>query len=288
VFAGVVTAPIVTWLINSVAGGNWKFGYYYFGVFSIIGLILAFFIIDKPEKVGQYPDGVNPADAVNESAEEKKEIQVSTKVFKNLNEANHFSYQQALKTPLFWALVILHACALCLSNFIMNPGSLLFVKAGFTMATVSTVLSIRQIIRLLFLAFLMRYMDRIEPMKLFIFTCALAAVCYLVSANPTSYWQIIAFYAGGSIVMSAQMAIPGVMLANIYGTKNFGKIYGTYLMVATLLSAASPTISGKIFANTGSYAVANYLWAIVGGVGVIVGIVAVILFKKQTATMSAK
>ena len=52
----------------------------------------------------------------------------------------------------------------------MNPGSLLFVQAGFAMETVSTVLSIGQIIRLAFLAFLMRYLDRIEPMKLLTFT----------------------------------------------------------------------------------------------------------------------
>lgn len=286
VFAGIVTAPIVTWLINTVSGGNWKFGYYYFGAFSILGLILAFFIIDKPEKVGQYPDGIDPSEAVETVVEENETKVENGRVFKNLNPANHFSFQSALRTPLFWALVILHACALCLSNFIMNPGSLLFVKAGFAMETVSTVLSIRQIIRLLFLAFLMRYLDRIEPMKLFIFTCALAAVCYVVSANPTSYWQILAFYAGGSIVMSAQMAIPGVMLANIYGTTNFGKIYGAYLMIATLLSAASPTISGKIFSSTGSYAGANYLWAIVGAVGVVAGIIAVVLFKKQTAKLA--
>ena len=142
-------------------------------------------------------------------------------------------------------------------------------------------------IRLLFLAFLMRYLDKIEPVKLLTFTCALAGVCYLVSANPTSYWQILVFYAGGSIVMSAQMAIPGVMLANIFGTTNFGKIYGAYLMVATLISSVSPTISGTIAQNTGSYVMANYLWASIAVVALVAGLVSIRLFKKETGKILA-
>ena len=225
VFAGMVTAPLVTWLINSVAGGNWKYGYYFFGAASVVGLVLSFFIINKPSDVGQYPDGVDPAEVKTEEKNSADKDGRKATVYKNAYIENHYTYTAALHTPLFWGLVLLHTLTLCLSNYIMNPGSLLFVQAGFTMETVSTVLSARQLIRLAFLAFLMRYIDRIEPVKLITFTCGLAAVCYAVSADPTSYWQILAFYAGGSIVMSAQMAIPGVMLANIYGTTSFGKIY---------------------------------------------------------------
>lgn len=283
VFAGIITAPLVTWLINSVAGGNWKYGYYFFGATSVVGLLLSFFIISKPSDIGQYPDGLEPSKTM-----ESREKEVDTKeqaakgaVYKNVNPKEHYTYAAALRTPLFWGLVLLHTFTLCLSNYIMNPGSLLFVKAGFTMETVATVLSIRQIIRLVFLAFLMRYMDRIEPVKLITFTCGLAAICYVLSANPTSYWQILLFYGGGSIVMSAQMAIPGVMLANIYGTSSFGKIYGTYLMISSLISALSSTVSGSIAQTTGSYAAANYLWAIVGGIAVVVGIICISLLKKE-------
>lgn len=290
VFAGIITAPLVTWLINDVGGGNWKYGYYYFAATSVIGLILSFFIVNKPSDVGQLPDGASSAEQAVSQAEPQKSANKKSvvRVFKNIIPENHYTFRQALRSPLFWTLTILHACSLCLSNYIMNPGSLLFVQAGFAMETVSTVLSIRQIIRLAFLAFLMRYLDRIEPMKLLTFTCALAGICYLVSANPTSYWHILVFYAGGSIVMSAQMAIPGVMLANIFGTTNFGKIYGAYLMVATLLSAVSPTISGSIGESSGSYVIANYLWAAVAAAALVAGIVSVRLFKRETARISTQ
>ncbi|MGI5929873.1 MFS transporter [Pseudoflavonifractor sp.] len=287
VIAGIITAPIVTWLINSVGNGNWKYGYYYFGAASIIGLILSFFIINKPSDVGQYPDGVEPGRDAGDTPKKGQAAAAVSRVFKNVLPENHYTFKQALRSPLLWALIVLHACSLCLSNYIMNPGSLLFVQAGFAMETVSTVLSIRQVIRLLFLAFLMRYLDKIEPVKLLTFTCALAGVCYLVSANPTSYWQILVFYAGGSIVMSAQMAIPGVMLANIFGTTNFGKIYGAYLMVATLISSVSPTISGTIAQNTGSYVMANYLWASIAVVALVAGLVSIRLFKKETGKILA-
>lgn len=290
VFAGIITAPLVTWLINDVGGGNWKYGYYYFAATSVIGLILSFFIVNKPSDVGQLPDGASSTEQAASQVEPQKSANKKSvvRVFKNIIPENHYTFRQALRSPLFWTLTILHACSLCLSNYIMNPGSLLFVQAGFAMETVSTVLSIRQIIRLAFLAFLMRYLDRIEPMKLLTFTCALAGICYLVSANPTSYWHILVFYAGGSIVMSAQMAIPGVMLANIFGTTNFGKIYGAYLMVATLLSAVSPTISGSIGERTGSYVIANYLWAAVAAAALVAGIVSVRLFKRETARISTQ
>ena len=243
--------------------------------------MLSFFIINKPSDVGQYQDGVDPAEEKTEEKNTADKDGRKMTVYKNACIENHYTYAAALHTPLFWGLVLLHTLTLCLSNYIMNPGSLLFVQAGFTMETVSTVLSARQLIRLAFLAFLMRYMDRIEPVKLITFTCGLAAVCYAISANPTSYWQILAFYAGGSIVMSAQMAIPGVMLANIYGTTSFGKIYGTYLLVSSLISSLSSTISGTIAQRTGSYAAANHVWAVAGGAAVLTGILCMRLLKKE-------
>ena len=46
-------------------------------------------------------------------------------------------------------------------------------------------------------------------------------------------------------------------------------------MVATLLSAVSPTISGSIGESTGSYVIANYLWAAVAAAALVAGIVSV-------------
>ena len=52
---------IIQWVLNSeFSGGNFKFGWYSIGVFGILALPFVFFLKDRPEDVGQYPDGVEP------------------------------------------------------------------------------------------------------------------------------------------------------------------------------------------------------------------------------------
>ncbi len=155
------------------------------------------------------------------------------------------------------------------------------------MTQISPVLSIRQIIRLVFLILMMKYMDQIEPLKLLGIICGCTALGYFLSANLHSYWQVFAFYAVGSIANSTCLSMPGVILGNIYGYKNVGKIYGFVYAVAALVSSPLSTVNGVIRQSTGSYMMANYLHAGIGAVTVLLIAVSLTMLKREKARMTA-
>lgn len=281
VFAGVVT-PIIANAIIRRAGGDWKSAYYFYGITSIVGVVLSLFLINKPSDIGQYPDG--DSDALLQGEETKK---ISYKVYKNVDPTKQYTLANAMRTPFFWVLVLVFIGLQALSSYLMSPGTLMFLEAGFDMAQISPVLSVRQIIRLVFLVLMMRYMDRIEPLKLLGIICVCTALGYFLSADLHSYWQVFAFYAVGSIANSTCLSMPGIILGNIYGYKNVGKIYGFTYAIAGLVSSPLSTLNGVIRQNTGNYMLANYLHAGIGVLTVFLIVVSLYMLKKEKAKMTA-
>jgi len=281
VFAGVVT-PIIANAIIKKSGGDWKAAYYFYGITSIVGLGMALFLINKPSDIGQYPDN-DP----NSLTQGESDVKITYKVYKNVNVKTQYTLASALKTPLFWVLLLVFIGLQALSSYLMSPGTLMFLEAGFDMTQISPVLSFRQIIRLIFLILMMKYMDRIEPLKLLGIICGCTALGYFLSANLHSYWQVFAFYAVGSIANSTCLSMPGIILGNIYGYKNVGKIYGFVYAVAALVSSPLSTLNGVIRQNSGSYMLASYIHGVIGVAAVLVIFAALFLLKKEKARMSA-
>lgn len=282
VFAGVVT-PIIANAIIDRAGGDWQAAYTFYGITSAVGLVLCFLLINKPSDVGQYPD--NNPNAVVPSGSENA---VTYKVFKNTDERTQYTLKDALKSPLFIVLLLVFVGLQALSSYLMSPGAIKFLQAGFEMSQISVVLSVRQLIRLVFLALMMKYLDRIEPLKLLAIICGVVAFGYFASSSLEHLWQVYLFYAVGSIANSTCLSIPGVIICNIFGHKHLGKLYGFTYAFAGLVSAPLSTIVGVIRENTGSYVIADYLHAAIGVATVILIAVSLKLLKTEKEKMAAR
>lgn len=279
VFAGVVT-PIIANAIIQKAGGNWQSAYYFYGITSIVGFICCFFLINKPSDIGQYPDN-NPNSVLTDEAHK-----VTYKVYKNTSPETQYEFKDVIKMPFFWVLLIVFTGLQALSSYLMSPGAVKFLRAGFEMSQVSVVLSVRQVVRLVFLLFMMKYSDQIEPLKLLAIICGAVAVSYLASSSLQHLWQIYVFYFAGSIANSTCLFLPGVILCNIFGNKNLGKIFGFSYAFAALVSSPLSTIVGVIYEKTGSYISADYLHAAIGAVTVVLIIVALGFLKKEKEKMT--
>jgi MFS family permease len=281
VFAGVVTPPVVTALMSRF--GGWQVGYRFYGVMAIIGLVLSLFIINKPSDIGQYPDN-NPDFAdpakIAEITRQMKASKVST-VYKNIQPDKQYTLAQAVKTPLFWILLVALVCTQFCATFMMNPGSVLFTEAGIPLESLSIILSLRQVFRVIFLVAMMRYFDRIEPLFITICCLVFVVIAYAIAANPTSLWQCMLFYAAGSIVMSMSLAAGGVIIGNIFGHAYFAKVWGFFVCLRAFLSGFSSTISGNLHAATGSYAAAAYLHVGIAMVGIVFCAIALVIVLKR-------
>ncbi len=281
VVAGVITPPVVTALIAKA--GNWQVGYNFYAYTAILGLILAFFIVDRPETVGQYPDN-NPQFEEMKKTGALPELKGS-KVYKNVKPENHKTLVDALKDPMFYLIVAIMICLQGCAVFMMNPGSVMFVKGGLAMEQVSTVLSVRQLFRVIFLLCAAKIMDKIEPVLVVAGCLVFTGIAYAISANPSTMWQCVLFYAAGSIAMSMSIAGSCLITANVFGNTHVGKILGLCSGIFLTIAGFGSTISGKIFANTGSYAGASWLHVGVSVVGVLLCLVAykMILARKAKA-----
>lgn len=281
VIAGVITPPVVTAIIAKA--GNWQVGYNFYAYTAILGLILAFFIVDKPETVGQYPDN-NPQFEEMKKNGTLPELKGST-VYKNVKPENHKTLSEALRDPVFYVIVAIFVCLQACAIFMMNPGSVMFVKGGLAMEQVSTVLSVRQLFRVIFLLCAAKIMDKVEPVLVVAGCLVFTAVAYAISANPSTMWQCVIFYAAGSIAMSMSIAGSCLIAANVFGNTNVGKILGFSSGIFLTIAGFSSTISGKIFANTGSYAGASWLHVGLSVVGIVLCLVAykMILARKAKA-----
>lgn len=262
VITSVIAPILVNWLVSK-NNGDWQYGYYMFGITSIIGLILAIFIVNKPSDKGQFPDGISP----NESNEEiiQKETKVLSKVYKRTEK--DIVYKDALRMPVFWAMAFMVAIAFLVSNLANSPGPLFFTDHGFTMDIISAVMSLRALWRVIILVIFMRYLDRIEPIKFLVASLLLMAVGLVLSINPTSIWQVVLFFFTQVTGTTAVLVLPAVLIANYFGNTDFPRIQGTLLLLSGLISSLTSIFAGAIFDITGSYNMAFYIMAALSIIG---------------------
>lgn len=262
VISGVITPILANWLIKA-NGGNWRYGYYMFGITGIIGLILALFIVNKPSDKGQFPDGII---AIEDSM---KVIQKNTgtvsKVYKRTKD--DILYKDALRMHELWAMSVMIAIAFMVSNLANSPGPLYFTDQGISMDIISTVMSLRAAFRVVILVIFMRYLDRIEPIKFLIASLLIMAIGLIFSINPTNTWQVVLFFFSQVTGTTAALVLPGVLVANYFGVKDFPRIQGMILLVCGLISSLTSIFAGAVFDITGSYNLAFYILAALSLVG---------------------
>lgn len=275
VIAGLIAPQILSRLIAHF-DNNWRVGHYFYGATALLGLVLALFIIRAPADIGQFPDGIDPvADSATQTraADQKGGVRKS-RIYMNNDPAKHWTYRQAIRSPFLWIVIIVDTIQNFASNFVTNPGMVIFTDAGWQAADLANVLSLRQLFNFVFILLFMYLTDRFEPSLILAGAGISTFLCFLLAANPTHMWQIYLFYIGGSINMTVGMTVPSLIYVNYFGTTNFGKIAGTSLAIGYLFGGLSSGISGIIKETLGSYNKGFYIW---GGSALFYAVLSLIL-----------
>ena len=256
-----ISPYVVQGVINSgFAGGSFKFGWYSIGVFGILSLPFVFFLKDRPEDIGQHPDGVEPGQII----ETKASSRVST-IFKVGIDVEATTMKQALRKPVFWAIMICASLGFAVSMVGFAFSSVHFMEKGYELSVVTSSMSWSSIVRLVFILLIAKVSDRIEPGFLFGISLAAYGAALLLSANPSGSIVIIYAYRFLSSIYSACLIpVLATMLANIFGRESFPSLQGVVLTAAGLVSATTGTIGGLLAdANNGSYSTAFIVYGIV-------------------------
>jgi len=259
--SGVVALPLIAWMI---ATQGWRMACVIGGlVMWGVGLPLAWFFLKRhrPEYYGLLPDG---ATTEEEATGASQMIDRGVEYAAEVQEVE-FTIRQAMRTPVFWLLVIVQAvhglaqpainihCIPFLTDIGIDP-----VKAAGMMA-IMVGASVPARFAGGFAA------DRVSIGKLrYIMGAAylLQAVGFgiflLYQTMPTIYIWFVLYGIG----MGAGMTTNSLVRARYFGRKAFGSIHGVSMMLMTPVGVVAPIYAGWVYDTTGSYITAFNLFTV--------------------------
>ena len=241
---GFIAGPFYNWLIGFT--GNWKSGWLCAAGFVFVGLVCTLFLVDKPEDIGQYADGLSPEElAKMTQANEGK----TAKIHKT---TDLWTVKEALKTKTIWFFAVMVVGHLMALTFIATHGILSFMDRGFgDMAPwiFSAVLLGSATIRIP----MGLLGDKIEPLKIVIVSFAIMFVMLLIIWQLQNVYIVVpAAFIFGSCYGTQLILFPTLM-GNYFGPEAFANINGVLAPMFTLFGAVVPVGAGYICEASGNY-----------------------------------
>lgn len=243
---GFIAARALNSLIMSF-DGNWRAGWWLIAAMALVSIVVAaIFVREKPEDMGQLPDGgvAEDGDAVSRKA---SRVHITDE---------EWTFKEVLRSPALWLLLF---------------GSL-GMSAGFTQAMAHAVVhlqdlgnttdvaaksfSILVVSTLIGKLMLGVFGDRIDPRYLWAIAMGVFGIGMLTLIDASSAWQLnifavcIGFGFGGGLVCMM------TVMSNYFGSKAYASVIGITLAVQTTVGALASFIAGDLYVRQGSYTVA--------------------------------
>jgi MFS family permease len=243
-FSGFVGAPIINKVLEA-NGGDWRQAWLVIaGIIVVAGIIAYAFIKERPEDLGQLPDGVAADIQAGQTA---KSSPVSSQAV--------WTPAQAYKTAAYWLVVV--GCIGCSFPFYwVIAHMVLFLKGiGIAPANAAWAMGLYTMGGIGGRLVGGWLMDKMPPRYAFILglgsTIAGSVLALFLNANLVlmSYAAAILLGAGFGWTFSCMNAI----LANFFGPAPFAKLFSMLMVISTIICAPSGFIGGKIFDIFKSY-----------------------------------
>ncbi len=230
----------------------------------VVGIPLALLLRNRPEDIGEVPDGVRSlreAPAADDAtlAAPVRRVEKAEAVERREVE---FTVSQALRTSTFWTLVLAMAFRSSILSSIAVHQIAHLEDIGIGRHTAETMLGLMIAMsipgRLLF-GWLG---DRISKQHLLAFSSLLQGIGIFIIANATGLayvWPFLLFYGlgfGGAIPLTQALR------ADLFGRKVFATVGGLIMPFTTLGGVIGPIFAGYVHDVTDSYRIAFYTFVV--------------------------
>ena len=239
-----VLIPIIAWLINPDADRlGWRHTAEIFAVVALVSsFILPKIIRNKPEDIGEQPDGDSPGqNAPTESgtSQGKPELELTI--------------GQALRTQAFWCISFGHGFGSMAVLAIMSHLGLLLRDMGHDVQTAGWVITVQTGVSIVFQFFGGWIGDRMpKNIALFIFTSLQGVgVIFLVLGPHIFYFYAFAVLFG--IGFGGRTPLTTAIRGDYFGRASFGKILGISTVPMNLLLLISGPLVGFMRDGIGDY-----------------------------------
>ena len=275
---GLLMSTLASHLLSTL--GTWRSTWLILcGLVSLMIPTVFLFLRDKPEDLGQKPDGVKqdaypPADAL---LPQKASRVYKTEVF--------WEAKAALRSPAFWQIALGFGFMQFLLQAVMaHQVAYLSGEVGLSLSVAASAVGLittSSIVGRLVSGWLG---DRIEPRIVFaglLLMQGLGLAILLTGRGLASLYPYVVFFGigyGGVVTLA-----PALFL-NYFGNKHFAVIMGISTPIGSVLGTVGPLLVGSIKDTGGSYAPAFVGMAILAAVGAVTVLLALPPTAKAVAT----
>lgn len=260
--AGFFVGPFYTFIMQQT--GTWRTGWLTAGGFCAVALVLAFFIKNKPEDVGQFPDGIDP--------EKSSETTGPVKTAKTFRTSESWTFKEVLRTRVIYLIGICMIAQGSALYLLTTHGVLHLTDIGFTRMQAASILG-NLVLFSGFARFPMGYLgDKIEPRWIITIAMAGMAITLLGIWKPPGNFVVLLLCSGiFGFSFGAMVPMFPALIGNYFGAKVFASLTGFLSPVMVVFSAPVPMVAGIIFDKLDSYDIAFIYVTILIGVAVLCG-----------------
>jgi MFS family permease len=238
--SSVIIPPVATWLIEQ---WGWRIAVQVIAVgVAVVALpLIQFFVIKRPEEVGQFPDGNSSAAANDTKSSEPS--------------AYRLTVSELIRDRNFWLLaVIISSCfgmmvvvAINLYPFVSQQG-VGTQQASYVISCMALFMLVGQFV-------MGALADHIDKRHALCIAFAVEALAMLLLTNDLNYRLTMFASAVAGFGLGAMIPVPYALIVRVYGRAAFSQVYGDMHIAMLPISFFLPPIFGHIYDVTGSYRV---------------------------------
>lgn len=229
---GAIAAPLLEWMVSTTS--DWRSGWLLLGALSgLAGLASAIVARDRPEDVGQLPDGSG-------SMDEPGQARVS-KVFISQGKA---SAGEIIRTRIFWKVTVGIVANYLALSLVISHGVPHLRGLGHDATAAAWAISLVSGGTLLGKLLLGGLGDRIEPHRLWTVSTCLIAFGLLAAPWAGGRLGFFIFPTLFGIGFGGALVMQTAVLMNFFGLKAFPQLLAIALLVQTGFSAVVPLLAG--------------------------------------------
>ncbi len=269
---GGVAVPLVVTMIDRI---TWQTTLVYAAIgFLLLGIPLAFVIRSRPADYGLLPDG-KASDAASGSGPAR---------------ASDFGtgVKEALKMRAFWHLCVVTLFQNATVSTVMLYGMPYLTGFGMDRATASRVVMLYTLASLFTripLGMLSDIFKKSYTVALSVALQSAGLFVFWLIGSTSPFWLILLFAITYGVGLSGVMALRAPILAEYFGTRNFGTIFGLTSVFVTLASVVSPPLAGLIYDTYHNYK-AWWLVLVAFGVLALIAILTIPRAQKSRASQN--
>lgn len=244
--AGFIAAPLYTFLMEKT--GTWRTGWLAAGVLCAMAFIIAFFMKNKPEDVGQHPDGISPENSSGISNDKK------AKVAKTYRTPEPWTLKEVLRTRTAYLYLVCMVAQSWTIYILTVHGVLHLTDVGYSRMQAASVIG-----NLILFSGIARFPmgllgDRIEPHRLItvaVFGMAITLVGFWKAPEHITWLLVISGIFG--FCFGTTVTMFPTLIGNYFGPTAFAPITGFAMPIMIVVCAPVPFVAGLVYDRLHSY-----------------------------------